>query len=184
MRILEAGHYYAVKGPTIWSRVGWNAMKGMSISNDRTMLFVDDIHDLTDLSEYEANLPTVDFKIIPDFIVMESEVVEKARQILETLKRLNKNRRARISSSSGKWHCSGFPLTTASGEPNCVLLDAGLTLFKQELGFKKGVNILPMFYEEQQRKLLRIVSKAMPDFSLKVVLYDIKGNLRELCGND
>ncbi len=80
----------------------------------------------------------------------------------------------------GQWFCSGFPLTTQLGVPNCVLLDGGLTLLKSQLGFKEGTNILPKFYEEQQAKVLRLVAKAMPDFHLRVVLYDFEGNFWEM----
>ena len=178
MRILEAGHYYPAKGPTIWSVVGWEIMLGMRADNDTSMLFIDDVHDLGDVSPDEALLPKVEFNPNPDLVVLESEFVEKAWEFLELLKKLPRKRRAR--NNSGKWYCSGFPLVTKSGMPNCVLLDAGLTLLKSELGFLEGVNILPKFYEEQQTKLLRLVAKALPNFHLRVVLYDLDGKSWEL----
>jgi len=175
MGILEAGHYYSAKGPTIWSIVGWEIMLGMRTNDDKSMLFIDDIHSLHDLSPMEAILLKVEFHPRPDFEVLESEVAVKAWEFLDILKVLPRKKRARNNST--RWYCSGFPLTTNSGTPNCVLLDAGLTLLKRELGFREGVNILPKFYEEQQRKLLRLVTKALPDFRLRVVLYDLEGNI-------
>lgn len=174
MKILEAGHYYPAKGPTMWSVVGWEIMLSMRSDCDKSMLFIDDIHGFEDVSPEEAILPEVRFNPNPNFTVLESTVVAKAWQILDALKALPRERRARFN--SGIWYCSGFPLVTKSGAPNCVLLDAGLTLLKKELGFREGVNILPEFYKEQQRKLLRIVAKALPDFHLQVVLYDLGGD--------
>lgn len=174
MKIIEAGHYYSTKGPTIWSAIGWEIMLSMLTDNDKSMLFIDDIHSLEDVSPEEVALLQIEFNPKPNFTVLESTVVAKAWDVLDLLKALPKKKRARVN--SGRWYCSGFPLVTKSGMPNCVLLDAGLTLLKNELGFLEGVNILPKFYEEQQRKLLRVVAKALPDFHLWVVLYDLDGN--------
>lgn len=178
MRVLEAGHYYSAKGPTIWSAVGWEIMLSMRGDDDKSMLFIDDVHDWGDVPPDEVLLPKVEFDPSPDFVVLESEVVVKAWEFLELLKKLPRKRRAR--NNSGRWYCSGFPLVTKSGAPSCVLLDAGLTLLKSELGFREGVNILPKFYEEQQIKLLRLVAKALPNFRLRVVLYDLEGKSWEL----
>lgn len=178
MRILEAGHYYSVKGPTMWAVVGWEIMLSMLAHGDKNMLFTDDVHGLNDVSPDEKPMSKVEFNPSADFVVLESAVVGKAWEFLELLKKLPKRRRARVN--SGRWHCSGFSLITKSGTPNCVLLDAGLTLLKSELGFREGINILPKFYEEQQRKLLRLVSKTLPDFHLRVVLYDLKGKFWEI----
>ncbi len=178
MRILEAGHYYSVKGSTMWSVVGWEIMLRMRANGDKTMLFIDDIHCLSDVSADEIRLPKMEFDPNADLVVLESAIVAKAWEFLELLKKLPKKRRAR--SNSGRWFCSGFPLVTKSGMPNCVLLDVGLTLLKSELGFREGVNILPKFYEEQQRKLLRLVAKALPSFRLRIILYDLEGKFWEL----
>ena len=158
----------------MWSVVGWKGMEGMRHPGDKSMLFIDDVHDLRNVSQDEVLLPKVEFSPNADLIVRESEVVAKAWEFLELLKKLPRKRRAR--NNSGRWYCSGFPLMTRSGTPDCVLLDAGLTLLKSKLGFREAVNILPKFYEEQQVKLLRLVRKALPDFYLKVVLYDLEGN--------
>jgi hypothetical protein len=178
MRIIEAGHYYSAKGPTLWSLVGWRIMSSICSDRDKSMLFIDDIHSLEDVSPEEAVLLQVEFNPKPDFTVLESAVTAKAWEALDILKVLPSRRRARIN--AGRWYCSGFPLTTSSGTPNCVLLDAGLTIFKRELGFQEGVNILPKFYEEQQGKLLRLVAKTLPDFHLQVVLFDLGGKFWEI----
>lgn len=180
MRILEAGHYYLAKGPTLWSVVGWEIMKGMCSGSDKSMLFIDDVHNLDDVSADEAELPVVaaSFNSEADFVILESQVKDKARDMLRILMSLPKKRRPRLRGRI--WYCSGFALNYDTGTYACTLFDAGLTLFKSQLGFREGVNILPKFYEEQQTKLLRLVQKALPDFRLRVVLYDLDGKSWEL----
>ena len=172
MRILEAGHYSA-KGPTIWSVIGWEIMLEVRCENDKSLLFIDDVHPLENVSADERSLPTVKFDPRHDFLVLESDVISKALQVLSILQTLPKKRAARMN--SGRWFCSGSSLVTEAGLPSCVLLDAGLTLLKNQLGFWEGVNILPYFYEDEQRKLLRLIAKALPEFRLQVILYDRAG---------
>lgn len=174
-RIIEAGHYYLAKGPTDWSRMGSQIMERIKLPSDKTMIFIDDIHPLKDMSQSEIKLPPISFNHNFDYLIMESNVLEEARCVLEVLKKLPKRSRCRTNGNS-RWFCSGFPVTDEQGFPNCVLLDTGLTLRKQSLGFAKGINILPYFYEEQQRKLLRIVKKAIPAFLLEVILYNLDGS--------
>ena len=171
MRILEAGHYYSVKGPTKSSKIGWEVMKSISSEDDKSMLFIDDFHDWEGVPQKEKELPVVDFNPEFDYVVKESKIVSQAWEVLNILTSLSKKKRAK-QDRSGRWFCSGFPITMESGQPNCVLLDAGLTLFKRELGFKAGVNILPEFYKDQQEKLFCLVKKALPDFHLQLVLYN------------
>jgi len=71
-------------------------------------------------------------------------------------------------------------LTNNLGEPLCLLLDAGLTLYKQSLGFKHAVNILPSFYAKEQDALLRLVNKAMPNFQLEVLLFTLDQEVSKL----
>jgi len=40
------------------------------------------------------------------------------------------------------------------------------------MGFTSGINVLPYFYENQQRHLLNVLAKALPDFFLTVVLFN------------
>lgn len=181
MYILEGGHYYKALGPTRWSLIGWRILESMKNSQDKTMLFIDDVHDIACVGKEERNLVVEEFspEPKPDFVIMESCIYEEAEIVLERLKGLPKKKRARIG-SDGKWFVSGFPLTQQDGFPLCVLLDAGLTLRKYMLGFTQGINILPCFYEEEQKNLLRILSKVIPDFSLQVILYDLEGNIWNL----
>jgi len=178
-RILEAGHYYTAKGPTVWAVMGWGIMQGLRHSHDATLLFLDNVHDLNDVHPEEVHLDVVEFDPEADFVVNEGDVVAEAKEVLDRLLGLSRRRRA-ARNGNGKYFCSGVPLTDEDGNPNCLLLDAGLTLKKQQLGFSSGVNILPIFYEEEQRSLLRIVDKAIPDFGLHVVLYDVHGQPTKL----
>ena len=174
-RIIEAGHYYVAKGPTIWSLLGWSILEKIKKDGDKTLLFTDNVHTIADVSPLEVSLENVDFHPEPDFVVEEAAMAPLGLLILERLKKLPGRKRAKKTNGNRKWYCSGFPITNGDGKPTCVLLDAGLTLFKKELGFSEGVNILPYFYAEQQKQLLRLIEKAMPDFQLRVILYDQSG---------
>jgi hypothetical protein len=174
-RIIEAGHYYQSKGPTEWSQVGWSVMQNVRAEEDKTMIFVDDFHTLKDVSQLETDLPVVDFHPHADYTVMESAMVEYARDALGILQNLPKRRRARTNRLS-RWYCSGFAITDNRERPLCLLLDLGLSLYKwRMLGFCEGINIVPCFYEEEQRRLCRLMAKAVPSFSLEVLLYDLRG---------
>ncbi|OGY81016.1 MAG: hypothetical protein A3E60_03375 [Candidatus Kerfeldbacteria bacterium RIFCSPHIGHO2_12_FULL_42_13] len=174
-RILEAGHYYCAKGPTQWAKVGWEIAKELAHNGDKTMLFIDDVHDISNVSVYEVDMPVISLgDCRPHYTIRESEVESQGLQILEQLKNIpSKKRRAELQGTV--WYCSGAALTNGKGKPSCVLLDAGLSLVKQQFGFQSGINILPEFYQDQQEKLLRIVKKALPDFQLQVILYDLDG---------
>ena len=172
-RILEAGHYYKSKGPTVNSVMGWKILQQIRHDGDRTMLFIDDIHSIGDLHQNERNLEVVyNFKPQADYEIMESAVNELALEVLDKLKNLTRRKKAKQRNGSNQWFCSGFPVTNGRGNPLCILLDAGLTVKKQQLGFNNGVNILPCYYEEQQSRLLKIVKKGLPDFNLQVILFD------------
>lgn len=121
----------------------------------------------------------VPFNPVSDFIVMESQMKEVANEALRRLIEYPiRSKRAR--QSANRWFCSGSPLSLPDGNPSCLLLDLGLTLYKQRLGFRQGVNILPEPYASEQRSLKRLIAKAMPEFSLEVVLYDLAGKYRVL----
>lgn len=172
--VLEAGHYYQAKGPTVWSRVGWDILSKVKQNGDQTILFIDDVHTLENMSEEERRSSNVSFNPEPDYFVAERDILKESLIILEILKNLPKKHRCRFN-SNGRWFCSGFPITGENGFPNCILLDAGLTLRKNNLGFSRGINILPYFYQDQQKKLLRIIKKSIPNFLLEVILFDISG---------
>jgi len=177
--ILESGHYYQAKGVTKLSEIGWSVLENLKSSRDETVLYVDDVHGVEDVGEEERNLPVIPFIADADNTILESAMVPYALTILEKLKNLSRKKRARVG-NDGRWFCSGFSVTNKSGFPNCVLLDAGLTLWKSKQGFKEGINILPWFYESEQRDLLRLIAKAIPDFSLTVILYDLNGKFWEM----
>ena len=174
MRLLEAGHYYATKGPTVFSKRGWEILENVSLADNKSLLFIDDVHtSMEDVNKEERDLPIIDFAPLADFTVLESAMREWAFQFLDMLKVLPKRSRAKQSKKNGVWFYADIPLTNKYGEPLCVLLDAGLTLFKQRVsGFNEAINILPFFYEKEQQNLLRLTAKAMPDFRLKVILFD------------
>jgi len=145
VKVIESGHYYSAKGPTAWSSVGWSILEKIRGPEDRTLLFVDDVHGLRDVSEREAILPNIDFSLNPDYLVLESEMMVPARGVLGRLQNLPNGSRPRTNGDGVvKWR--GFPIL--SRRPHCVLLDAGLMLHKHRLGFSRALNILPNFYEE------------------------------------
>ncbi len=179
-RVVESGHYYRVKGPTRWSQVGWEILEKVRCPEDRTMLFVDDVHELKDVSPREAMLSNVAFSPNPDHFVLESEVSVLAMDVLGRLQSFpKKSSRPRTDEEEGITKWRGFPIINGKG-PTCVLLDAGLMLEKHRLSFTRALNILPFYYEEQQRRLLQVVEKVIPEITLEVLLYDLKGNFWEM----
>jgi hypothetical protein len=178
--IWEAGHYYHAKGPTVWSAVGWRVMAKLAHRSEARMLFVDDVHPETSVHHRERGLDRIMFNPIPKptHLALESGMLEHGKVALEHLKKLPKRRKAR--KIGGRWHCSGFPLEGSSGQPLCLFFDLGLTWHKRQLGFHRAVNVVPEYYAEEQRRLVRLVKKAMPDFQLIVLLHDIEGALHTL----
>ncbi len=173
--IWEAGHYYGAKGPTVWTLQGWNILANLAQPNEPRMLFVDDVHPLDQLHPLEREAPIVPFDPRPEptHRLTESAMRTNALLALDRLQQMPRRRRAR--KSGGRWSCAGFPLTTTAGDPLCLLFDLGLTYHKHELGFVRGVNILPSFYEQQQRRLQSLTRRLLPDFQLDVVLFDEQG---------
>lgn len=180
MRILESGHYYAAKGPTIYSKIGWEILERSKLPSDQSLLFIDDTHSSEDAPKEELELPMIVFNPTADFVVNESAMNDWGLRFLDILRALPKRQRARKNNSSESWFCSGQRLTDDKGKPLCLLLDAGLTLYKRSLCFPQAVNILPYFYKEEQLILMRLVAKAMPDFKLTVMLFNLDGKVYEL----
>jgi len=182
--IWEAGHYYEAKGPTIWASLGWDVMQGLMnpSRNAHSMLFIDDVHPIGEVSSHERDMPCVQFNPLPapEHIVLESEVKDETADVLERLKLLPRRRRARWTWNPSRWSCSGFSLTNTKEEPLCLLYDLALTLRKYNLGYRRGINVLPEFYASQQRPLLQIANKLLPDFTLSTVLFNKNGSLRTL----
>lgn len=180
--IYEAGHYYQAKGPTAWSELGWKILSALADPADARVIFVDDVHTLGDVNTAEVDLPVIEFnpEPAPTHTLLESAMRLEALEMLEALKALPKKKRARKSNGSERWHCGEHQLTKHDGTPLCLLLDLGLSYHKHRLGFRRAVNIVPEFYEEEQRALLRLVEKALPELRQEVILYDFSGRWRRL----
>lgn len=179
-RIVEAGHFYAAKGPTLWSKLGWEYLLRVKEQEDKSLLFIDDVHSLDESPKEERHLEVVDFDPKPDFTILESQVGNEAEEIFQRLSGLSKRKRARKRKDGG-WTLNGdIRLKFPDGTPSCVLLDAGLCLKKLNLGFEDGINIIPEFYQGEQIKLLRVLKKALPRFSLKVILFNLERNFWEM----
>jgi hypothetical protein len=180
--IWEAAHFYRAKGPTIWSAAGWNVMKGLAPATDARMLFIDDVHGMNDVSDWERQLDVVEFSPDPEptHVFNESDALDGGHRALSYLRSKKLPRTKRAREYKKQWICSGLSLTNKDGIPLCLMYDLGLTWMKWEMGFSKGINVLPHFYENQQRGLLRLVKKALPEFHLRVILHDAEGNHREI----
>ncbi len=180
--VLEAGHYYESKGPTAWSHKGWDILNSLARPQDARLLFVDDVHSLEDVSECERRLSVIDFEPTPGptHLVTESSVLPDAFKALKKLRQLSRRKRARITGSSKVMRCSGHSLINGDGTPLCLFYDLGLTWQKYHMGYRRGINILPMSYAQEQQRLLKIVRKALPDFHLDVILYDLNGGYWQL----
>ncbi|MBU0660723.1 hypothetical protein KKG22_00920 [Patescibacteria group bacterium] len=177
-RIIEAGHYYSAKGPTQWSVVGWNILQEIITPHDTSVLFIDDVHPISDVHAQEQLLQTMPFTPSADITILESDMMESALQSLYALQQLSKRKKARRKNK--QWFCSGFPITNQQETPLCVLLDTALTQKKHSLGYSSGINILPYYYEPGQHALRRLIAKLIPEFQLEIILYDLNGNYRNV----
>lgn len=205
--IWEGGHFYSSKGPTAWSVKGWEILSKLCAPGDHTMVLVDDVHAIDLVNPAERNMPVIaDFAPNPFLMVWESEMARMGFEVLGELQRLSgyergEERRTRLILDDGtraiprrhmvryvknQWCCSGYPLTTVSengsgsGKPLCLLYDLGLLVYKVRLGYSRAVNVLPAFYEKEQRALIRIARKVVPGFTIESVLYDLGGHWRYL----
>ncbi|MBU1118337.1 hypothetical protein KKH43_00460 [Patescibacteria group bacterium] len=175
MRIIEAGHYYQAHGPTEFSKLGWGILVRLLTEEDKALLWIDDVHSLKDVPKQEKKMDVVEFDPRTHFRLLESAMVPYARKIFDRLMLLPKRKKPRKRKDGG-WSLNGdIRLFWPDGMPTCVMLDAGLSLWKLEQGFKVGINILPAFYGEQQQSLLKILGKALPEFDQQVVLFDVEG---------
>ncbi|MFA7191850.1 MAG: hypothetical protein WC089_00925 [Candidatus Paceibacterota bacterium] len=182
IRIIEAGHYYSAYGPTIWSTTGVEILNKVRQPSDKTMLFVDDFHPLANVSHFEKSEDVVELLFDPDILVFESKMVDKAKEILEKLLNLEqKKKRAHLNQKDGKYYISGFPITNSSGIPLCVLLDAALTVYKYELGYKNIINILPSYYGTEQEHLIKILGKLnLKDLNFSIILFEKDGSFHQV----
>lgn len=183
--LIESGHYYQVKGPTEWSKIGVEIAEELkSQHNAASMLFIDDYHGIENVSEHEINHPVIDLNFTPDYTVYESDMVKPALVLLEVLKELPKKRRAR-QDKNGAFFLSGFPITDRAGNPLCVLLDAALTQHKYELGFQRSINVLPSYYGGLQANLSKIINKlTFSEFKHETVLFDYDKRYRFVTENE
>ncbi|OHB18919.1 MAG: hypothetical protein A2666_05520 [Parcubacteria group bacterium RIFCSPHIGHO2_01_FULL_47_10b] len=178
-RIIEAGHYYQAKGPTEYARRGWELLQSARRNGDKSMLFIDDVHTMEDVHHEERELEVVAFRPDADYVLREADVREEAEQVFQLLMSLSKRHRPRKRDEN--WVLNGnIRLKHPNGEPTCVLLDAGLSLKKMQLGFRSGINILPVFYRRQQESLQVILRKALPCFQLETMLFDQYSNVEVL----
>jgi hypothetical protein len=186
----EGGHFYSSKGPTAWSVLGWQLLSQLKKPGDHTMVLVDDVHSISLVNSTERNLPVVkDFSPRPCMTVLESAMTMPGLEVLKYLSSKKLSRRHRARKTRNRWCCSGYPLTSSSEngnpiEPLCLLYDLGLAKLKSERGFNSVVNVLPEFYEQEQRALIRIARKAIPDLRIEAVLFDLTGRWRWLRPED
>lgn len=179
-RIIEAGHYYRAHGPTSSSNTGWKLLEKIRANTDKTLLWIDDVHGPNQVPEDELRNEVISFNPCPDFLKLESEMIPYAHKVFELLKNLPKRKRPRQRKDGG-WSLNGrVRLYWSDGFPSCVLLDAGLSLWKNEQGFQVGVNILPECYAKEQLDLLLILRKSLPNFRQEVLLFNEEGELREI----
>ena len=171
MRIIEACHYYLSVGFTENAQAGLKEALAIKQEGDSLMLFIDDVH-----TEEQAPLEERTSRIIQsnlrfEYTVYESEMIPYALEALEALLLLSRKKRAKKRGS--QYFCSGFPITSQDGSPNCVLLDLGLCIYKKRLGYMQGVNILPEYYRAQQDNLHRLLKKMNIGFTLETIYYSV-----------
>ncbi len=207
--LIEAGHYYAVKGITKYSLIGKKICDKIKNSNDITMLFIDDVHGLQDMFAAEREAEHVMWEDAPEDTMwscigrggsesMKKEindwktfpyekehekgfdiVIHESTLIKEAETVLHSIEKIKTS-KTGKYF-SGIKLFHENNFPTCVMLDVCLTLKKKELsGCDRIVNILPEFYLSQQEKTIQVVSKILPGITMEVILFTSKDTYRYL----
>jgi len=176
------------------SKVNWN----------ESMLFIDDIHEVSfsdklsiipvkiDLSKLTTSISEKAYYIIeqvninnwveidinetiidPNHILLESEMSDYTNKVIDILHKLPKRKKVRFRNWKW-WFCSNIKVIHANSTPTCVWYDLWLTLLKEELWFKKAINVLPISYEEQQACLKRIYKKVNPEFSIEQIYHNQK----------
>lgn len=192
--IIEAGHLYDAIGQTQWSVVGWKLLAALGRQDDMNVLLVDNIHGedkmfleekvfpegyIKRTDEEDGNRMPYIWDPQPDFVIKESELLPEALASLFLLRRVNAV--YRHSKKSEKWFYEDWELTDDYGTPRCLLYDVGFSYWKgRHMGdFVGAVNILPHFYEEEQKKLLALFNHLVvpenPDWKQEVILFDLDG---------
>lgn len=113
-----------------------------------------------------ASIDVEPFQLLPEHIVLESEMKQHTDRVTELLEWLP--RKKRIRHRDWKWSfCSNAKVLYPNGDPTCIWFDLGLTFLKQEMWFDRTFNVLPEIYKEQQAFLKRIYQKIDPNFSIE-----------------
>lgn len=179
--LIEAGHFYADKGP------GPEAIQGISVAISLLglldeqrgvlkLLFVDDLIPLSPQDLHSAVnsgiTRVIDHGFKPDHTIYESELVAPAQASLDQLSLAGKTKdhKGRTMLKKG-W----VPLTGKGGNsrlPSCQMLDA--VLYQWKLSRAGGViTVLDKSYYEQQqqtRKVLEAIGIINPN--ILIVLFD------------
>lgn len=179
--VVEAAHIYANKQPGLEQQKGvYLASKvcsGLTIPVTR-ILFIDDFNVSArslDTKDYLAWL--ADQGYTPDEVVMESDLVPSAQELLKEIKDVVPAKKLSVP-RHGPWQVNGalglwtpvgkVPLLTAGGRPSCALLDASFYLIKSKKG-SVSFTILPHEYSPQQDAtlaILRRINKFVPVVNL------------------
>jgi hypothetical protein len=183
--LVEAGHYYQCKGVTTYSYTGREICYKIKKVGDKTMLFIDNVHNKFEMFDQERNIEDIptDNKMTFakafhrgfDFIIKESELLDDVDRIFDFIKRFGKVKH----SKTGKYF-SGIKLFHANNYPTCVMLDVCLTFRKRGLGYSHLINILPEFYLPQQQQLKKIISRILPEIKFEVLLFSSEESYRYL----
>jgi len=121
----------------------------------------------------QVTIDQVATTIIPNHILLESEMTKYTEQAIELLRNLPRRKKVRFR--DGKWaFCSNIKIIHPDSTPTCVWYDLWLTLFKQQSWFDEVINVLPSSYEEQQASLKRIYKKIDPNFPITQIYYNNK----------
>jgi hypothetical protein len=173
-RVIEAGHYYAVQGPSNVSLMGWEKGQELaSVSGDsKQVLFVDDYHTaqpfLCDDEEFftcsQSAAVVGRMHAEADKVYLESTFAAQATTAAETLleTRMAKLKKS-VLSVAGIRLGQYDPDSQEDFLPTCVLLDFLFLQAKVQLGGDQVV-ILPHTYKAQQKQLETVLDRiAIPD---------------------
>ena len=198
-QIIEAGHFYAKEWfskESADSRAIW-----VSRFANPKLLFIDDVHprsrEATDIlpvciqchtlrgtisqeamyiietangnNQVTLDIPTV--YISPEYIVLESEMLQYTMKAIEILEWLSRKKWYKFREGRGGF-CSNQKLLDSTCVPTCIGYDVWLTYFKDQiLWYNACINILSEVYREQQEAVKRVFHKLNPEFMLDQLYY-------------
>ncbi len=151
-------HFYSIKVTSFLKKVFEG--EGFEVT---TLLLVDDYNPLENdgfsLEEYldSAREIGLDF----EHVLMESEMVDIAKIMLQTLENLNLVTEREGMKILGKNKANLIDAKT--GKFSCALLDAALTILKLKNFGDCTVNVLERSYKSQQRNVKRILGELSPN---------------------